>query len=58
MQDDLKYKLRQLLAEATDCETIGNLVSDPAKRMVAMKMADEFRSMAARLRQQIEARNN
>jgi len=49
--DDLKSKLDKLLAEATDCDMIGNLASDKAKRELFRKLASDLRRMA----QDIEA---
>ena len=43
---DLKAKLERLLSEATDCELIGNLATDKAKRELFRKLAADLRRMA------------
>lgn len=44
--DDLKSKFDKLLAEATDCDMIGNLATDRAKRELFRKLASDLRRMA------------
>lgn len=53
---DLKAKLDQLLAEAQDCDLIGNLATDSAKRATFRRMAQQFREMAEQLKADIAAR--
>jgi hypothetical protein len=53
---DLQAKLEQLLAEAHDCELIGNLATDQAKRTTFRRMAAQFREMADELKADIAAR--
>jgi len=43
---DLKLKLEKLLAEATDCDMIGNLATEKAKRDLFRKLASDLRMMA------------
>lgn len=44
--EDLNAKLEKLIAEAADCEMIGNLAADKAKRDLFRKLASELRMMA------------
>jgi hypothetical protein len=53
---DLQAKLEQLLAEAHDCDLIGNLATDQAKRATFRRMAAQFREMAEELKADIAAR--
>jgi hypothetical protein len=53
---DLKAKLDHLLAEAHDCDLIGNLATDQAKRATFRRMAEQFREMAEQLKADIAAR--
>jgi len=53
---DLKAKLEHLLAEAHDCDLIGNLATDQAKRATFRRMASQFREMADQLKADIAAR--
>ncbi len=53
---DLKAKLEHLLEEAQDCDLIGNLATDPAKRATFRRMAAQFRAMAEQLEADIAAR--
>jgi hypothetical protein len=53
---DLKAKLEHLLAEAHDCDLIGNLATDQAKRATFRRMAQQFREMAEQLKADIAAR--
>ena len=52
---DLQAKLEQLLAEAQDCDLIGNLATDQAKRTTFRRMAAQFREMAEELKADIAA---
>ena len=53
---DLKLKIEKLLADAADCQILGGLSVDPAKRAEYRKRADEFRELAERIRTQISER--
>ncbi len=53
---DLKSKLEKLLTEAQDCDLIGNLATDSAKRATFRRMAAQFREMAEELKADIAAR--
>ncbi len=53
---DLRAKLEKLLAEAHDCDLIGNLATDTAKRATFRRMAAQFREMAEQLKADIAAR--
>ena len=53
---DLEAKLERLLAEAHDCELIGNLATDTAKRATFRRMAVQFREMAEQLKVDIAKR--
>jgi hypothetical protein len=44
--EDLTAKLEKLLTEAEDCELIGRLATDPAKRELFKRLARDLRSMA------------
>ena len=47
---DLKDRREKLLAEATDCELIGNLATDDAKRATFRRLAQQFRTIAEQLK--------
>lgn len=53
---DLKAKLEKLISEAIDCETIGNLATDKAKRDMFRKLAHDLRAMAQDIEALIAAR--
>jgi len=53
--NELQAKLERLLAEAQDCDLIGNLATDHAKRATFRRMAEQFRQMAEQLRIDIAA---
>ena len=53
---DLQTKLERLLAEAQDCDLIGNLATDHDKRATFRRMAEQFRQMAEQLRTDIAAK--
>jgi hypothetical protein len=53
---DLKMKLETLIAGAAECEMIGNLAADPAKRAVYRQKAKDMRELAERVRTQIGER--
>jgi hypothetical protein len=53
---DLQAKLERLLAEAQDCDLIGNLATDHDKRATFRRMAEQFRQMAEQLQADIAAR--
>jgi hypothetical protein len=44
--DDLNAKLEKLLTEAEDCDLIGRLATDKAKRDLFKKLAVDLRAMA------------
>jgi hypothetical protein len=46
---DLKSRLEKLTADATECELIGNLAVDQAKRTTFRRLAEQFRRMADEL---------
>ena len=47
--EDLTAKLEKLLTEAEDCELIGRLATDPAKRELFKKLARDLRSLASNI---------
>jgi hypothetical protein len=53
---DLKLKLDRLFSDAADCQLIGDLASDPAKRAEYRRRAELFRALAEQVRTQITAR--
>jgi hypothetical protein len=53
---DLKLKLETLIAGAAECEMIGSLAADPAKRAAYRQRAQDMRELAERVRTQIGAR--
>ncbi len=53
---DLQTKLEKLLSDAQDCDLIGNLATDQAKRATFRRMAAQFREMAEELKADIGAR--
>jgi hypothetical protein len=53
--NDLQAKLERLVAEAHDCDLIGNLATDQAKRATFRRMAAQFREMAEQLKADIAA---
>jgi hypothetical protein len=56
LMQDLKIRLEKLLAAAADCDLIGNHATDIRKRATFRQLAEEFRTMAQRLREQIAER--
>ena len=44
--EDIKGKLEKLLTEAAECDMIGNLATDKAKRDLFRKLAADLRAMA------------
>ena len=44
--DDLNAKFEKLLTEAEDCDLIGRLATDKAKRELFEKLAVDLRAMA------------
>ena len=50
---DLIEALQKLRADAEDCELIGNLAADPAKRAVFANLARQLRLAAADMEQVI-----
>ena len=53
---DLMEALQKLRADAEDCELIGNLAADPAKRVVFANLARQLRLAAADMEQVIAQR--
>lgn len=53
---DLKLKLERLLVDAADCQLIGNLASDAAKREEFRQRAAEFTRLAELVKAQIGER--
>ena len=53
--EDLKAKREKFLADAADCELIGSLSNDPAKRATFRKLAADLRRMVAELDAAISA---
>ncbi len=49
-------KLETLIAGAAECEMIGNLAADPAKRATYRQRAMDMRELAERVRTQVGAR--
>lgn len=49
-------KLETLIAGAADCEMIGGLAADPAKRAAFRQRAQEMRELAERVRTQVGER--
>jgi hypothetical protein len=47
---DLQAKLEKLLVEASECELIANLATDPAKRAAFERLARQYRVMIEELR--------
>ena len=50
---DLTETLQKLRADAEDCELIGNLAADPAKRAVFANLARQLRLAAADMEQAV-----
>jgi len=53
---NLDNRIRRLLSDADDCDLIGNLASDAAKRRTFRKLAHEFRQIAEELKRDIDRR--
>jgi hypothetical protein len=53
---DLKMKLEALIAGAAECEMIGGLAVDRAKRAAFRQRAQEMRELAERVRTQVGER--
>lgn len=53
---DLKARLEKLLTDAADCELIGSLATDTAKRATFRRLAEQFRIMAEELKAEIARR--
>jgi hypothetical protein len=51
---DLKARFEKLLADADDCELIGNLAADVRKRAAFARLASQYRAMAEAIREEIE----
>ena len=55
---DFKAKLEKLLAEAEDCDLIGNLAGDAAKRATFRRLAAQLREMAGQLHTELLSRSS
>ena len=51
---DFKERIDKLLTDAADCELIGNLAGDPTKRTSFRHLAGQFRTIALRLKAEME----
>ena len=51
---DFKERIDQLLSDADDCEFVGDLATDPAKRATFRRIALQFRKIAVELKSQID----
>lgn len=47
---DYKERIEKLEIDAADCELIGNLASDEAKRATFLRIAAQFRATAEQLK--------
>jgi hypothetical protein len=47
VMQDLKAKREKFLADAADCDMIGNLAAEPAKRELFRRLAADLRQMVA-----------
>lgn len=56
--DELVARREKLLLDAEDCELIGNLATDPAKRDLFRRLAVDLRQLAADLNSVIVARTS
>ena len=53
---NLDNRINRLLSDAADCDLIGNLATDAAKRTTFRKLAQEFRQIAEELKRDIDHR--
>jgi hypothetical protein len=53
---DLKDRLEKVLVDAADCDLIGSLATDVAKRAMFRRLAEQFRAMAEDLKAEIAKR--
>jgi hypothetical protein len=53
MTNDLKTRMEKLIADAADCDLIAGLAADLRKRATFRRMAEQFRTMAAELKNEI-----
>ena len=53
---NLKARREKLLADAADCDLIGNLATDVAKRAAFRRRAEQFRAMADDIRSEVARR--
>lgn len=53
---DLKDRLEKVTADAADCDLIGSLATDVAKRAMFRRLAEQFRAMAEDLKAEIAMR--
>ena len=52
----LDNRIDRLLSDAADCDLIGNLATDAARRTTFRKLAQEFRQIADELKHDIDRR--
>ena len=53
---DLKTRFEKLLADAAECDMIGNLAADKEKREMFRSLGQQYRRMAEALRLEIARR--
>jgi hypothetical protein len=53
---NLDNRIRRLLSDAADCDLIGHLATDGAKRTTFRRLAQEFRQIAEELKRDIDRR--
>lgn len=53
---DLKPRLEDLLMGAAECEMVGNLATDPARRAEYRQKAEKLHALAERVRSQVVER--
>ena len=53
MMHDLQARYEKLLADAADCEIVGHLAVDSGKRATFMRLAEQYKEMAERIRDEI-----
>jgi len=51
---DFKDRIDKLMVDAADCELIGRLATDQSKRSSFRHLADQFRTIAARLKAEMD----
>ena len=53
---DLKLRYEKVLADAAECDLVGNLAADKEKRDMFRSLAEQYRRMAEALKQEISRR--